>query len=374
MNVRTKFAWFYKFPTWAKVLFWILFWPFLILALLFFGIKNRKLRNVLTGVWSLLILIVYVPIVFAAILVPSQRPIPKANVQGINDKVLDVTSIEKNIDEENNKKLESAKAAQIQEINIASAQKVNSNYDVESDIGSQDTGTAVQANLAIASLGNETKNQKLFDVTSVVDGDTIKLSELGTLRLIGIDTPETKDPRKPVQCFGVEASKRASELLSGKKVYLEFDPANRIDKYGRTLAYVYKEDGYFFNAEMIKDGYANSYTKYPHPKLDEFNKFSKEAREKQKGLYSPDTCNGDTSQKAKDTTSTPNQSLPKTTTPKPTIVVTPAPATAPSPAPNTDVYYANCDAVRAAGKAPIYSGQPGYRAGLDRDKDGIGCE
>jgi micrococcal nuclease len=64
--------------------------------------------------------------------------------------------------------------------------------------------------------------------------------------LIGIDILETKDPRKPVQCFGVEASNRAKELLSGKKVYLEFDTANRIDKYGRTLVYVYHQDGYFF--------------------------------------------------------------------------------------------------------------------------------
>lgn len=106
--------------------------------------------------------------------------------------------------------------------------------------------SAKKSNLAITNLGATTKDQNLFDIISVVDGDTVKVSELGTLKLIGIDTPETKDPRKPVQCFGVEVSNKAKELLDGKKVYLEFDPANRIDKYGRTLAYLYREDGYFF--------------------------------------------------------------------------------------------------------------------------------
>ena len=373
MNLRTKFPWFYKFPTWGKIVFWLCFYPIIIGVLLWYGVKNKQLRNVLVVVWSSFFVVIYISFAFTSILQSQTRQVNQNKTSSNTQKSELENEVSKRLEVENKlKEVENSKKDL--ENKIAEAKVINTSYDVGNDLGSQDVQTAVQANLAIATLGSITKDQKLFDVTQVVDGDTIKVSELGTLRLIGIDTPETKDPRKPVQCFGVEASKRASELLSGKKVYLEFDPANRIDKYGRTLAYVYKEDGYFFNAEMIKDGYANSYTKYPHPKLDEFNKFSKEAREKQKGLYSPDTCNGDTSQKAKDTTSTPNQSLPKTTTPKPTIVVTPAPATAPSPAPNTDVYYANCDAVRAAGKAPIYSGQPGYRAGLDRDKDGIGCE
>jgi len=95
----------------------------------------------------------------------------------------------------------------------------------------------------------------------VVDGDTIKIETLGTLRLIGIDTPEIVDPRKPVQCFALEASNKAKELLNGAQVYLEFDPTQgRLDKYGRTLAYVYRSDGLFFNKEMIAQGYAFEYT------------------------------------------------------------------------------------------------------------------
>lgn len=181
---------------------------------------------------------------------------------------------------------------------IVTATKINSDYDVESSLESQDKDQVIQVNRAIATFGSTTQNQKLFDILSVVDGDTIKVSGLGTLRLIGMDTPETKDPRKPVQCFGKEASNRGTELMAGKKVYLEFDPSNRIDKYNRTLAYVFREDGYFYNLEMVKDGYANSYTKYPHPKLDEFNKAQSEARKNKKGFWSENTCGGDTTKPA----------------------------------------------------------------------------
>ncbi len=102
-----------------------------------------------------------------------------------------------------------------------------------------------------------------------------------------------------MQCFGKESLNRAKELLSGKKVWLEFDPANRIDKYGRTLAYVYREDGYFYNKEMIREGYAHSYTKYPHPKMEEFNLAQQEARNAKRGLWAENTCNGNTEQPAK---------------------------------------------------------------------------
>ena len=100
-----------------------------------------------------------------------------------------------------------------------------------------------------------------YAVTNVVDGDTIKVNINGTvetLRLIGMDTPETVDPRKPVQCFGKEASNKAKELLSGTKVRLEKDPTQgELDKYGRTLAYIYREDGLFYNKHMIEQGYAH---------------------------------------------------------------------------------------------------------------------
>lgn len=98
-------------------------------------------------------------------------------------------------------------------------------------------------------------------VTSVIDGDTIDV-RIGRrtvrVRLIGIDTPETKDPRRPVQCFGREASERTAELLPrGTIVALELD-REEVDAFGRTLAYVHRElDGLFVNLELARGGFAD---------------------------------------------------------------------------------------------------------------------
>lgn len=139
-----------------------------------------------------------------------------------------------------------------------------------------------------------------YSITDVVDGDTVKVNINGTvttLRLIGMDTPETVDPRKPVQCFGREASNKAKELLSGKKVRLEMDQSQgTLDKYGRTLAYVYREDGLFYNKYMIEQGYAHEYTyNTPYKYQAEFKAAQKTAQTNQVGLWSPSTCDGDTS-------------------------------------------------------------------------------
>ena len=133
-------------------------------------------------------------------------------------------------------------------------------------------------------------SKSLFRVTRVIDGDTIVVEELGTIRLLGIDTPETKDSRRSVQCFGQEAANKAQELLVKQKVYLEFDPNNTIDKYDRILAYVYREDGYDYNLAMLQDGYAFSYKQFPHPRLEEFNQVEKQARQDNRGLWSPQAC------------------------------------------------------------------------------------
>lgn len=133
-------------------------------------------------------------------------------------------------------------------------------------------------------------------VTRVVDGDTIKVSTGITLRLIGIDTPETVDPRKPVQCFGREASNHAHQLLDKSSVSLEFDPTQgRLDRYGRTLAYVWMSDGRMFNELMIADGYAHEYTyDLPYRYQDQFIAAERAARDAPRGLWSPSTCAGDT--------------------------------------------------------------------------------
>ncbi len=102
-------------------------------------------------------------------------------------------------------------------------------------------------------------------VTRVVDGDTIEISPaidgIAEVRLIGIDTPETKEPGCAPQPYGAEASSYAESVLSGQQVELEFD-VERTDQYGRLLAYVYPEGGEMFNENLVEGGYAQA---YPYP-------------------------------------------------------------------------------------------------------------
>lgn len=130
-------------------------------------------------------------------------------------------------------------------------------------------------------------------VTRVVDGDTVVVRLSGrdaTVRLIGIDTPETKDARKPVQCFGREASARTKQLLpGGTAVRLAYD-VERNDRYGRTLAYVYRSDGEgrgpFVNAALVRDGYASVSTFPPNvAHADTFVALQREARDAGRGLW-----------------------------------------------------------------------------------------
>ncbi len=119
----------------------------------------------------------------------------------------------------------------------------------------------------------------------VIDGDTIVLDGNEIVRLIGIDTPETKDPRKPVQYYGRDAYEFTKRLVEGKKVRLAYD-LNKEDKYGRTLAYVYLEDGTFLNAEVVKQGYGFAYRYFLFKYFDEFKQYEREARENAIGLWS----------------------------------------------------------------------------------------
>ncbi len=133
--------------------------------------------------------------------------------------------------------------------------------------------------------------QEQGTVTSVVDGDTFKVEIDGTaetVRIIGIDTPETVHPSKPVQCFGKEASNALKEILNGEDVTLEKNPAEEKDKYGRLLRYV-DIDGVDIGASMIEEGFAYSYKQYPHPRLEEYNELEQEAREENRGLWG--SCN-----------------------------------------------------------------------------------
>ena len=103
---------------------------------------------------------------------------------------------------------------------------------------------------------------------------------------MGVDTPETKDPRKPVQYFGKEATAFTQRLVEGQRVRLAYDQQHQ-DKYGRTLADVYLEDGTFVNAEIIKQGYGFAYTRFPCTDLEQFRQVAREAREATRGLWGP---------------------------------------------------------------------------------------
>ena len=129
-----------------------------------------------------------------------------------------------------------------------------------------------------------TSHAEIYKVKRVIDGDTLFLLNGEKVRLIGVDTPETKHPQKPVQYFGIEAYKFTKQMAEGKVVKLEYDWQRR-DRYRRLLAYVYLMDGTFLNAEIIKQGYGFAYTRYPFKYMEEFRLYQREAREKKRGLW-----------------------------------------------------------------------------------------
>ena len=121
-------------------------------------------------------------------------------------------------------------------------------------------------------------------MSRVIDGDTIELTTGVKIRYIGINTPETKHPTKPVEEFGAEAAAANKKLVEGKLVKLEFDIEKK-DKYGRVLAYVYV-DTIFVNAWLVENGFAQVATYPPNVRYqDIFIKLEKKARETKKGLW-----------------------------------------------------------------------------------------
>lgn len=142
---------------------------------------------------------------------------------------------------------------------------------------------------------NKTPTVPLFLVTKVVDGDTIKVDMEGkneTVRLIGMDTPESVDPRRPVQCFGKEASGYAKNLLNEKYVKLQSDPTQGDrDTYKRLLRYIFLEDGTNVNELLIRNGFAHEYTyRVPYAYQKEFKGAEREARNAKRGLWADGAC------------------------------------------------------------------------------------
>ncbi|MCY4602166.1 MAG: thermonuclease family protein [Acidobacteria bacterium] len=195
-------------------------------------------------------------------------------------------------------------------------------------------------------------------VERVVDGDTIIVQGVGRVRLIGVDTPETVHPRRPVECFGKEASAFAKRLLEGQRARLEYDQ-ERTDRYGRTLAYVHLPNGTFANAEIVRQGYGHAYTRFPFRYLDEFRRYEREARQQGRGLWGAKCADAASREPAGGAAAAARQS---------------------GGSGALERYDDNgngritCAEARRHGIAPVPRGHPAYPYMRDGDGDGVVCE
>ena len=138
--------------------------------------------------------------------------------------------------------------------------------------------------IPLLASGAGTAHRGPFKVTKVFDGDTVKLDNGETVRLIGVDAPETHHPELPAQRFGEEAAAFLAQLVQGAEVTLEVEPDEPRDAHGRTLAYVWKGD-LLVNAEMVRKGYAYAFTLYAFRRRTEFMALEQSARRAQAGLW-----------------------------------------------------------------------------------------
>jgi len=211
-------------------------------------------------------------------------------------------------------------------------------------------------------------------VIRVIDGDTIKIEGDKVVRYIGIDTPETVHPSKPVQCYGKEASNKNKKLVEGKEVKLEKD-VSETDKYGRLLRYIWLGDT-LVNEYLVREGYAQS-SSYP-PDVKYQNRFieaQRQAREEKKGLWG-DVCNtqpAQTSQQTQQQTTTSTQNTQSTTS-----QITPPTQTQTQPSSQTSGSY-TCDCSKTCSQMSSCA-EAQYQLNVcdckvrDRDEDGIACD
>lgn len=206
----------------------------------------------------------------------------------------------------------------------------------------------------------DTGNLSYYAVVRVVDGDTISINKNGsleTVRMIGVDTPETVHPSKPVQCFGQEASAKTKTWLEGRNIILEIDDTQgERDKYGRLLGYVRRDDGLFINLELINQGYAHEYTyNIPYKYQKEFQIAEKEASTSGRGLWAVGVCE----------------------TEEVSSVIVPVAASASivkgSYQCSSDIYNCSDFSTQAEAQALFLSCSVDVHR-LDSDKDGVACE
>lgn len=159
-------------------------------------------------------------------------------------------------------------------------------------------GAYVVPRIESESSGQQVVLAGMYRISQFNDGDTITVEMAGKsekIRMIGVDTPETEDPRKPVQCYGKAASAFTRQLIGDQPVRLEADPLNtNRDRYNRLLRYVYLPDGRMVNAEIIRQGYGFAYISFPFTKIDEFKQYQTTARDENRGLWN--TCDPEPNQ------------------------------------------------------------------------------
>lgn len=131
-------------------------------------------------------------------------------------------------------------------------------------------------------------------VEEVVDGDTLKVrieGDLETVRLAGVDTPETKDPSKGVECYGPEATEEVKKLLLGANVVLRSDTKqpNR-DRYERLLRFIYARDSIDVNGYLVANGYAKVYLEADSDNKEQYLQLEKEAQKSKLGMWSEKHC------------------------------------------------------------------------------------
>lgn len=186
-------------------------------------------------------------------------------------------------------------------------------------------------------------NSEIAKVVKVTDGDTVQLSDGRKLRYIGVDTPETVDPRRGIGCYGKQASEKNRELVLGKEIIIEKDISDT-DKFGRLLRYVYV-DGIMINQLLISEGFGKAKSYPPDIKYQEqFREAEKLAREQRRGLW------GEICVHEHITTEPPNQNQHFSSCPK------------------------NCREAKAMGITNITSDHHCYRSKMDGDGDGIACQ
>jgi micrococcal nuclease len=133
-------------------------------------------------------------------------------------------------------------------------------------------------------------SDRYYSVLRIIDGDTFRVKDGSPkgmiIRVIGVDAPETRNTGHKLKSkFGSVSTEYLRKLIDGKRIRIEYD-IDPVDRYGRTLAYVYLKDGTFVNAELVKNGYANTMTVQPNVKYQTlFLKLEERARKRRLGLW-----------------------------------------------------------------------------------------